>query len=114
MGVWFWVAVGLFVVCLYLGWALVSMIRSNGWLAKGYRHHEQRAAAWEDFATQMGDLAKAKEGILAAIDGIDFVMEHPDPIEQRKANRVMADLQRVAAELQQARALKAKKPEGVN
>ena len=114
MGVWFWVATGLFVVCLYLGWSLVTMIRSNSWLAKGYRYHEQRAAAWEDFAHQMGDVVKSKEGLLAILDGVDFMMEHPDPIEQRKANRLMVDLKRVAVELQQARALKGKPPEGVN
>lgn len=112
MGVWFWVSVGLFVLCVYLGWSLVTMIKSNGWLAKGFKHHQDRAAAWEDFATQMGDLAKSKESLLAALDGIEFTMEHPDPLEQRKANRLTADIQRLAAEMQQARALKGKKPPG--
>ena len=84
------------------------MINSLAPLTEGYRYQEGRAKAWEDFAHQMMAVATAKEGVKAVLDGVNIALEHPDPIEQRKANRLIADLLRIATEIEKARGVSTK------
>ena len=64
------------------------------------------ASFWHRVAQEFQSLAMAKEGVKAILEGVPgIVMEHPDPAVQTEANKMMADLGRLAQKLDTARGL---------
>ena len=78
------------------------------------QEYKSAASAWKQFAEKVRCLATATEGIKAILDGEDIVLEHPDPVMQAEANRLMTDLKRLAQQLQTARVTRSKPNPGLN
>jgi hypothetical protein len=79
------------------------------------KEQQDLASFWKQTAQRFQSLAASKEFIKAILDGEEGAfMEHPDPAVQADANKMMADLKRLAQKLQAAKGLRTKGSDEVN
>lgn len=79
------------------------------------KRHEELSSFWKDVSLKFQSLVMAKETLKAILDGEEnMAFEHPDPAQQGEANRMMADLRRLAQKLQTAEGLRTKGSDAAN
>ena len=106
---WLWIALGvsafLNVVLLVVDARLANALQMTHEVIQKL---QLSTTYWKHLAQQFQALVRSKETLKAAVDGLDFTLEHPDPTEQAEGNRIVTDIKRIADQLHTARAAQVK------
>ena len=106
------------VLSVMLNIFLVSMLKSGGNAmqdaTKLLREAHQSVTYWKLLAQRFESLVHAKEYVKAVFKGIDVTAEHPDPAQQIEANKMIANLKRLADKVKLADSLKTKGSDETN